>query len=83
MTTPKLPTRETDGGIVFEQVSHVQEVQDIARRVAAHTSERCAKWHDEQERITRDKEYRLNAQPLQHVATLHRLAAEKFRAMED
>ena len=93
--TPNLPTRDDDK-IVFEQVSHVQEVQDIARRVAAHTRERCAKWHDEQVSSLQKEIAELDArvdlsdldkQWLRDRAefriTMHEESGAAFQAMED
>ena len=83
-----LPTRP-DGGIAVGEMYILDGAVFISGRsdplslskytslVSAHTRERCAKWHDGQEKIALECGHR-------EIATWHRLAAEKFRReMED
>ena len=77
-----LPTR-ADGGIDWDKVypdwDHTSRfiTINLAKEAVARARERCAKWHDGQEKIALECGHR-------EIATWHRLAAEKFRReMED
>ena len=61
-----------EDGFVFRSVS----ISTFSRMLATHALERCARWHDVQEKIALECSRR-------DIATWHRLAAEKFRKMED
>ena len=77
-----LPTR-ADGGIDYTAFaekmgySTAHEALAFMRFASAHTRERCARWHSQQENSALECGNR-------EMATWHRLAAEKFRKeMED
>ena len=91
MTT--LPTRP-DGGIDWavlrkqtillgKYVNH----EFINREIAAHTRERCARWHDEQEIIWRKSAEQLEVDnPMRvfsiRIASIHAESAAAIRKME-
>ena len=91
-----LPTRPDGGGIDWEKyaqensgrVGSMNSAIRMCREAAAHTRERCARWHDEQELSylrSRDKfsDKGLSWDNLDRMATEHRKSAAALRKMED
>ena len=84
------PTKErfSYGWIIPDNRIHRVSVFEFNQMLQAHTRERCAKWHDEQELSylrSRDKfsDKGLSWDNLDRMATEHRKSAAAFRKMED